>query len=123
MEEEQNGKHYISHLAIDNIQYNYTGQYICRHKGVLNERAAVYIYATGMLVIQLFTKRQNFGLVQIQSICRRQNKFRLKIENCILEGRKHCGKRRKCWLAAFSPFPTMFSKVLLIWGSLKVRFV
>ena len=25
-------------------------------------------------------------------------------------GRKHCGKRRKCWLPAFSPFPTMFSK-------------
>ena len=24
--------------------------------------------------------------------------------------RKHCGKRRKCWLPAFSPFPTMFSK-------------
>ena len=25
-------------------------------------------------------------------------------------GRKHCGKRRKCWLPAFSPFPTMFVK-------------
>ena len=23
--------------------------------------------------------------------------------------RKNCGKRRKCWLSAFSPFPTMFS--------------
>ena len=23
-------------------------------------------------------------------------------------GRKHCGKRRKCWFPAFSPFPTMF---------------
>ena len=23
---------------------------------------------------------------------------------------KHCGKKRKCWLPAFSPFPTMFSK-------------
>ena len=22
---------------------------------------------------------------------------------------KHCGKRRKCWLPAFSPFPTAFS--------------
>ena len=27
-------------------------------------------------------------------------------------GRKHGGKRRKCWLLAFSPFPTMFSNVL-----------
>ena len=23
---------------------------------------------------------------------------------------KHFGKRRKCWLPAFSPFPAMFSK-------------
>ena len=26
--------------------------------------------------------------------------------------RKHCGKRRKCWLPAFSPFPTMFCSLL-----------
>ena len=26
------------------------------------------------------------------------------------KSRKHRGKRRKCWLPAFSPFPTMFSK-------------
>ena len=26
------------------------------------------------------------------------------------KGRKHCGKRRKCWLPSFSPFTTMFSK-------------
>ena len=25
------------------------------------------------------------------------------------EGSKHCLKRRKCWLPAFSPFHTMFS--------------
>ena len=25
-------------------------------------------------------------------------------------GRKHCWKRRRWWLPAFSPFPTMFSK-------------
>ena len=24
--------------------------------------------------------------------------------------RKHCGKRRKCWLPVFCPFSTMFSK-------------
>ena len=26
--------------------------------------------------------------------------------------RKHCWKRRKCWLPVFSPFPTMFSTLL-----------
>ena len=28
--------------------------------------------------------------------------------------KKHCGKRRKCCLPAFSPFPTMFSKGLIL---------
>ena len=32
---------------------------------------------------------------------------------CFGKGRKHCRKRRKCWLPAFSPFPTMFSKGFL----------
>ena len=30
--------------------------------------------------------------------------------NCIAKGTNNCGKRRKCWLPAFSPFPTMFSE-------------
>ena len=58
---------------------------------------------------QPFTKRQNFRSVQIESICRRQNKRDWKIEICFRKGGKHCGKKRKCWLPAFSPFPTMFS--------------
>ena len=29
---------------------------------------------------------------------------------CFRKGWKHYGKRRKCWLPAFSPFPLMFSK-------------
>ena len=30
------------------------------------------------------------------------------------------GKRRKCWLPAFSPFPTMFSKALFF-GNVQSR--
>ena len=37
--------------------------------------------------------------------------------------RKHCGKRRKCWLPAFSPFPAMFSKGFYFSWLLKVRSV
>ena len=33
----------------------------------------------------------------------------LNIELGFGKSRKHSGKRRKCWLPAFSPFPTMFS--------------
>ena len=35
------------------------------------------------------------------------------IEIFLWKGRKHCGKRRKWWLPAFSPFPTMFLKAFL----------
>ena len=59
---------------------------------------------------ELFPKRQNFELVEIETICRRQNKCDGKLEISFGLGRKHCGKRRKCWLPAFSLFPTMFSK-------------
>ena len=37
-----------------------------------------------------------------------------KFEICFLKGTKHCGKRWKCWLSAFSPFPTMFSKAFSV---------
>ena len=52
----------------------------------------------------------NFGMVQIGSICRRKYKCNLTIKISYRMGRKYCGKRRKCWLSAFSPFPTMISK-------------
>ena len=58
----------------------------------------------------LFTKQHIFRLFQIQSICRWQNKCNWKTEILSGIGRKHCGKRRKCWLPAFSSFPAMFSK-------------
>ena len=35
--------------------------------------------------------------------------------------KKHCGKRRKCWLPAFSPVPTMFSKAVSFQGHFKGR--
>ena len=60
-------------------------------------------------------------MVQIESFRRRQNKCDSKAEISFGEGRKHCEKRRKCWLPAFSPFPAMFSKafsfrIVRTWG-------
>ena len=34
--------------------------------------------------------------------------------------RKHCRKRRKWWLPAFSPFPIMFSEGFFFWGSFNI---
>ena len=53
---------------------------------------------------------KSFKLVQIQSTCRRQNNNDSKTEICVGKSRKDCVKKRKCWLPAFSPFPTIFSK-------------
>ena len=33
-----------------------------------------------------------------------------KLKICLWKSRKHCGKRRKCWLPAFSPFHIWFSE-------------
>ena len=38
------------------------------------------------------------------------NGFGSSIKISLLSGRKHCGYMIKCWLLAFLPFPTMFSK-------------
>ena len=50
-----------------------------------------------------------FGRDQIESICRRPNVAKMPI-SLYDKSRKHCGKRRKCWLPAFSTFHTVFSK-------------
>ena len=39
---------------------------------------------------RLFTKQQNLGLVQTESICRRRNKCESSIEIRFRKGRKHC---------------------------------
>ena len=75
-------------------------------------KARIVSHRVKMLLEKLkhFTKRQSFELVQIENICRLQNKFDSKTEIYFGKGRKHCGKRRKSWLPAFSPFSSMSSK-------------
>ena len=67
----------------------------------------------------LLPQQEIFRLIQIDSICRRIHKYGWKIKISFGKGRKHCGKRRKCWLPAFSPFPTLFSKRLPFQGRWK----
>ena len=70
----------------------------------------------------LFTIRQNFRLLQIKSICRRQNTFDSKNGIWFEKNRKHDydGERRKCWLQAIFAFLTMFSKGLSHRANLKL---
>ena len=46
-----------------------------------------------------------------------------KIEICFGTGKKHCGKRRKCWLPAFSPFFPLCFQAAPFSRSLKVGIV
>ena len=47
-----------------------------------------------------------------------QNKFNVAEMMTSVSDREenNCGKRRKCWLPAFSRFPTMFSKAFFLHG-------
>ena len=69
---------------------------------VLQTRKNQGLFGRGVLC----TTCQKFRLVQIQSICRRQIKCVPDIEFCFENGRRYCGKMRKCWLPAFAPLPT-----------------
>ena len=42
-----------------------------------------------------------------------------KFEIYFWKNKKQCGKRRKCWLPAFSPFPTILSKSFFFQGHQK----
>ena len=61
----------------------------------------------------LFTIKQSFRLLQIESSSRQENKCNSKIEVYTRMSRKHCGKRRKCWLPAFFFFSNNFFKSIL----------
>ena len=81
---------------------------------LLSKTEIIMLSANGLnLVVIVFnsTKRQNFRLVQIESVSRRQIKHNSKLEICFGKGRKHFGKRSKCWLPAiFSISYNVFQK-------------
>ena len=71
-----------------------------------SDQSKILSSGNGLTLFQM----ANFGLVQMESIWRLQNNCEFKIEICFRKGGKHYGKRGKCWLPAFSPLHTMFSK-------------
>ena len=59
-------------------------------------------------MLSLFTKWQNFRLVQIESICRRKFHHCFFFSSAVQAFWKQCGKRRNCSKQAISPFLTVF---------------
>ena len=77
----------------------------------------------GPLSLKLFTKRQNFGLDQIECICRRQNKCDSKIKICFIEREENIfGKEENAVTSIFSFSQNVFKKPSFS-GSLKVGIV
>ena len=69
----------------------------------------------------LFTKRKKIlDWSKLKAFADNKTNVTEKTEICFGKGRKHSGKRRKCWLPAFSPFSTMFSKGFFL-GVVKSR--
>ena len=107
--------HLLSHneLAVcKHFQFGQDYMYFCHLVELTLSQTSHGFYVSALQVLKLFTKQQNFRLAPIKSICRAQNEYDLKIEISPRKGTKHCGKVRKCWKPAFSPFSTMFSKAL-----------
>ena len=76
-----------------------------------------------MILAKILYQTTIFWLVQIEIIHSLQHNCNLRTEIHPGMGRKHCGKSRKCWLPASSPFPTMLSKAFFISWSLEVGIV
>ena len=73
------------------------------------EKPKITITGKGLTLIVDY---KNFTFVHFQGYCRQQNECGPKIKKKNQRSRKHCGKRRKCWLSAYSPITTMFPKFL-----------
>ena len=69
-----------------------------------------YYYANSLPNNTIFNWSKLKAFADDKKKKKKKKKKKIEIEICFRKGRKHCGKRRKCWLQAFSPFPTMFSE-------------
>ena len=57
---------------------------------------------------------KNLDSFRLKAFADDKTEYKWKIEILFRKGRKQCGKRRKCWLPAFSPLPTLFSTALCL---------
>ena len=88
-------------------------------------------YAIGRFFCVLTLYQTTKSQIQIKSICRWQVKCKRNSDFWLGKGRKHCGRRRKCWLPTFSLlFPQCFLKlsfsellkVVIVWLRFKWQF-
>ena len=80
------------------------------------------IYLTSFVlllsVVLSLNQRKKIDLLKLKALANDKINVIENFEVYFEKDRKYCGKRRKCWLPAFSPFPKVFSK-LSFSGSLK----
>ena len=99
------------------VSYRHVKTRPCLGKGKLCQMC--FLFVPQLLTLYQIT---NFQSGPNSKHLQATNRCNLTTEIPFGKVRKHCGKRRKCWLPAFSPFPTLFSNASFP-GSLKVEIV
>ena len=113
-ESKQNTKRCFSGTDIRTYFFHIIGRYYC---AVHTEVELVLKHFSHILVNGALSLPNDkiFGLPKLNAFADDKINVPENLKFWSGKGRKHCGKRRKCWLPAFSPFPfpTMFSKGFL----------
>ena len=96
------------------VSVSFVSLYLLDKMNIKFYSSYIFICAFPYIHWNLLTHYQmtNFRLFRTERVCRRQFQIWWKWQKVIQTGRKHCGKRRNCFLRAISPFPTVSSKGL-----------
>ena len=87
---------------------------MCKGENVSFSHQLFYTLSDNYLHFSLtLSQTINIRLFQNERLCRRQFQIWWKSQKVLKKGRKHCGKRRNWSLRAISPFPTVFSSLVL----------
>ena len=84
----------------------------CFHRGRRPVQHKI-LFLLSFFGAQPFPKQQILDSSKLKELADDDFKFDENARKSIQMGRKHCGKRRNCSLRAISPFPTVFSRLIL----------
>ena len=74
-----------------------------------SKRLQMTNYSKHLICLTSLPNDKIFDLSKLKAFADNKIIVTQKLKFALWWGRKHCGKRRKCWLPAFSPFSTIFS--------------
>ena len=84
-----------------------------KYKGYISQKMAVsgaFVFRKHFLSFMSLPNDKSFDSSKLKIFADSKINVTEKLKFVLGRIKKHCGKRRKCWLPAFSPFLTLFSK-------------